>query len=153
MRKCLQEQENGKFHQTKHRLLAIIFALIAIQILTPGTANAENCGLYSYKAFVTDVYDGDTITADIDLGFHTWRRDEKLRLHGIDAPEIRGQEKQSGILSRDALRKRVFEKHVTICTIKDKQGKYGRYLARIFVGGENINNWLVEGGFAKFRDY
>ena len=115
-------------------------------------ASAENCGIYTYKAIITEVYDGDTVTADIDLGFHTWRRDEKLRLFGIDAPEVRGNGKQSGFLSRDALRQRILGKNVTICTIKDKRGKYGRYLAKIFLADENINNWLVDGGFAKIYE-
>ncbi len=61
-------------------------------------------GLYVYKADVTEVYDADTITADIDLGFHTWRKDEKLRLYGIDAPEVRGKSRPQGLLSRDWLR-------------------------------------------------
>ena len=28
--------------------------------------------LYTYKAIVTSVYDGDTCTVDIDLGLHIW---------------------------------------------------------------------------------
>ena len=52
--------------------------------------------LYTYKANVTAVYDGDTCTVDIDLGLHTWVRNEKIRLYGINAPEIRGIECGSG---------------------------------------------------------
>lgn len=114
------------------------------------------CGLYKYKAEIVDVYDGDTITADIDLGFHTWRRDERLRLYGIDAPEIRGVDadtKARGLAARDALRERVLGKEVIVCTIRDRKEKYGRYLAEVYIGTENINDWLVTEGHAVHRDY
>ncbi len=132
-----------------------IFFLCFTALIAPAAsvAYAQNCGFYTYKALITEVYDGDTVTADIDLGFHTWRRDEKLRLYEINAPEMRGNEKQKGIVSRDALRKRILGRQVTICTIKDKRGKYGRYLAKIFIGGESINDWLVKNGFANYRVY
>ena len=97
---------------------------------------------------MTEVYDGDTITADIDLGFKVWRRDEKLRLFGIDAPEVRGETRPAGLQARDALRSRILNRDVIVCTIKDKTGKYGRYLAEVFLDGENINAWLVAEGHA-----
>ena len=114
--------------------------------ITPKVAAA--CGLYAYGAHITEVYDGDTVTADVDLGFKVWRKDEKLRLHRIDAPEMRGSEREAGIVSRDALRERVLDRDVIICTFKDTTGKYGRYLADIWLGDENINDWLMAEGFA-----
>jgi len=39
--------------------------------------------LYFYKAIIRSVYDGDTATADIDLGFNCWMKNEKLRFYGI----------------------------------------------------------------------
>lgn len=52
--------------------------------------------LYHYKAKVVSVYDGDTFTVDIDLGLHTWINGEKIRLNRINAPELRGNEKDKG---------------------------------------------------------
>lgn len=43
--------------------------------------------MYTYRAIVTRVIDGDTLAADIDLGFNTWRRDQTLRLAGCNARE------------------------------------------------------------------
>ena len=106
------------------------------------------CGFYAYRATITDVYDGDTVTADVDLGFSTWRRGERLRLFGIDAPEVRGADRQRGLVARDALRERVMDRDVVVCTIKDRTGKYGRYLAEIWLGEENVNDWLVASGHA-----
>ena len=70
-----------------------------------------------------------------------------LRLHPISLME------NEGILSRDALRQKILGKEVMLCTIKDKQGKYGRYLAIVYMGTLSINSWLVENGFAKDGNY
>ena len=105
--------------------------------------------MYEYKATVTKVYDGDTITEDFDLGFGILIRKQKIRLLGINTPEIRGPEKPQGIISRDALRQRILGKVVTIKTSKDKKGKYGRWLGEVFMEEENINKWLLKEGYAK----
>ncbi len=105
--------------------------------------------MYEYKATVTKVYDGDTITVDFDLGFGILIRKQKIRLLGINTPEVRGPEKPQGIISRDALRQRILGKVVTIKTSKDKKGKYGRWLGEVFVEDENINQWLISEGYAK----
>lgn len=121
------------------RLLA--FVLMAI---SPASASADPaCGLYQYRAEITRVIDGDTVVADIDLGFHTWRRDEHLRLWGINAPELDGNPASPGTEAKAALEARILGKKLIICTLKDKQEKYGRYLAKIYVGDELINDWLI----------
>jgi micrococcal nuclease len=113
--------------------------------------------LYHYRALVTAVYDGDTITADIDLGLHTWLRGEKIRLYRINAPELRGAERPPGLKSRDYLRSLILDKEVIIETFKDKKGKYGRYLGEVWLlQGEdyiNINDDLVRKGYADYKDY
>jgi micrococcal nuclease len=125
------------------------FTFLLALICLPVAARAHPaCGLYQYRAEITRVIDGDTVVADIDLGFHTWRRDEHLRLWGINAPEIHGKEKAAGEKSKDALSARVLGKQLIICTLKDKQEKYGRYLAKVYVGDELINDWLIAQGFA-----
>lgn len=129
-----------------------IWALFAVLFLLAPVAGAET-DLYTYKARITSVYDGDTVTADVDLGFRVWVRGEKLRLARIDAPEVRGSERPLGLISRDWLREKILGKDVLIRTIKDKRGKYGRYLVEIFLDGRNINDWLVEEGLAEYRDY
>jgi micrococcal nuclease len=105
--------------------------------------------MYEYKALVTKVYDGDTITVDFDLGFGIMLKKQTIRLFGIDTPEVRGTEKADGIISRDALRQRILGKQVIIKTSKDKKGKYGRWLGEVFVEDENINQWLISEGYAK----
>jgi micrococcal nuclease len=112
--------------------------------------------MYEYRAKITSVYDGDTVTAEIDLGFNV-KITEKIRLLRINTPEIRGEERESGLISRDRLRELILNKEVIIHTIKDKQGKYGRYLGEIFIiyndENMNVNDWLVTEGLAEYKEY
>ncbi len=113
---------------------------------------------YHYKAIVKSVYDGDTCTVDIDLGLGTWIKGEKLRLYRINTPELRKEEREAGLKSRDFLRGLIDGKEIIVQTVKDKKGKYGRYLAEILIIDENgdlinVNDLLVDKGFAVYKDY
>ncbi|MFZ0391028.1 MAG: thermonuclease family protein, partial [Calditrichia bacterium] len=113
--------------------------------------------LYYYSATVESVYDGDTVKVNVDLGFKTWIHTETLRLARINAPELRGDERPRGLVSRDFLRDLILDKQVVIRTFKDKQGKYGRYLADIYLQREeewiNVNDLLVSEGYAVYQEY
>ena len=104
--------------------------------------------MYEYRAKVIKVYDGDTVTVDIELGFNIVLHKQKIRLIGINTPEVRGPEKNEGIIARDALRKRILNKKVILKTYKDKKGKYGRWLGEIWIDDESINDWLLTEGYA-----
>ena len=97
---------------------------------------------YLYKAFVTGVYDGDTITVDIDLGFWTTIRKQKIRLHGINAPEIRGENREKGIQSKKWLESMILGKSIILESIKDKSEKYGRLLGIIHLETKSINEGI-----------
>ena len=105
--------------------------------------------LYTYKAYITDVYDGDSFTADIDLGLNAWLRGMKLRLARVDTPELRGDEREFGLQVRDYVRTKILHKEVIIKTDKDRTGKYGRYIAEVIVEDLNLNNHLLEIGMAQ----
>lgn len=92
--------------------------------------------LYVYKARVDRVVDGDTIDVTFDLGMHVLKR-ERVRLAGIDTPEIYGVKKESqeyiaGKEASHALEDMIVGKDVIIQTEKDKRGKYGRYVVWIY---------------------
>jgi len=95
--------------------------------------------LYEYRAQVVDVYDGDSIIVDIDLGFGVWLRGQKIRLFGIAT---------EGVVARDALRARIMDRDVTIKTHKDTKSKHGRWLAEVALGDEDINRWLLDEVYA-----
>jgi micrococcal nuclease len=106
--------------------------------------------MYEYKVkSIERIYDGDTITVNIDLGFHTYRT-EILRFANLDTPEIRGSERPDGLISRDYVVSRINEaKEIIIRTYKDKTGKYGRYIADIYLDGVLLNDELIEEGLAE----
>ena len=104
---------------------------------------------YTYKAYVTDVYDGDTITVDMDYGMDIWRKNVKFRLAFIDTPEVRGIEKIEGKEVRDYVKDLILNKYIVIRTIKDKTGKYGRYIAEVIIDDMNLNDHLLEKGMAE----
>jgi len=110
--------------------------------------------MYEYKIvdiIEKDIYDGDTIKATLDLGFGIYKK-EKFRLARINAPELKGKNRQQGLQSRDFLRQLLLnnKNNLIIKTIKDRKGKYGRYIAEIYLQKENINinNILLKEGLA-----
>lgn len=104
--------------------------------------------MYTYKAHVVSIYDGDTLTVDIDLGFCVNLKKIKVRLFGLNTPEIKGQSRDKGLISRDALRSRILDKDIVIRTIKDQQEKYGRWLGIVELDGEDINHWMIVNKYA-----
>ena len=79
---------------------------------------------------------------------------ESIRLFGINTPEVRGEERPEGLTSRDRLRELVLGKEVTLITVKDKKGKYGRYLGTLYIDGPDgqlldVNQLLVDEGLAE----
>ena len=110
---------------------------------------------YQYPALVISVYDGDTITVNIDLGFGVELKKQKIRLYGINTPEIRGSSRDLGIISRDYVREKILNKNIMLQSIKDKKGKYGRWLGIVLMGDEklNLNKELISKNLAIFADY
>lgn len=114
----------------------------------------SNCRRYDYIN-ITKVYDGDTVTVNINLGLNIWINGLSVRLYGIDTPEVRGEEKKEGIVSRDRLIELVTDKPMCLYTITKLNGediydKYGRLLG-VLVNkddGTNYNRLLVEEGLA-----
>lgn len=111
--------------------------------------------LYTYKAVVVSVYDGDTVTVDIDLGFRIWMRDQKVRLFGVNTPEIRGADRPRGLMVRDLVREWIEGQEVIIHSIEDRAGKYGRPLVVICPEGwtQSVNAQLIREGHGVVMAY
>jgi micrococcal nuclease len=116
--------------------------------------------MYEYRAEVLSVYDGDTVTLKVNLGFKLNGLEESFRLYGVNTPELRSrrghrvtpEEKAKAIEVRDWVRSQIPDgSEVVIRTYKDRKGKYGRWLAVVMYGEEgarrNLNNQLIEMGY------
>lgn len=108
--------------------------------------------MYTYRAAIIDVIDGDTVVADIDLGFGVWLRKQHIRLAKINSPELKGATLKAAQDSRDFLKKLILNKTVTVQTEKDTKEKYGRWLATILLEEDkslvDINHKMVLEGYA-----
>ena len=84
-------------------------------------------------------------------------RGEKIGFWRINAPQIRGANRKAGLASRDFLRELILGREVLLQTIRDKRGKYGRYLGEIVVkqgrSKVNANDALVQAGHAEYVEY
>ena len=108
---------------------------------------------YCYKAKIDRVVDGDTVYAFINVGFNISIY-EKIRIAKIDTPEIYGvkkdtQEYEDGMRAKDRLVELIEGKDVIVRTELDKKGKYGRYIAEIFVDGSSVGDILLSEGLAR----
>jgi len=104
--------------------------------------------LYTYKASVEKIIDGDTLRVIVDLGFSTRTR-QYLRLRGIDAPESATAE---GRRATDFVRSQIKQADEIVLS-SSRSDKYDRYLADVFYldpSGREIflNNLLLEKGHA-----
>lgn len=138
-------------------VLAIIFPpkIVSSQEDKPEELKEElrNFDPYWYYVTVDNVVDADTIDVTVDLGFDTQRK-ERLRIFGINAWETRGEEREIGLLAKEAVQDLCpTGKKVVLHTIKDKRGKYGRYLGILYVDGVQLNTWIVENGHGKYQEY
>jgi len=109
--------------------------------------------IYRIKS-VTKVVDGDTIDADIDLGFDI-SLTKRIRLAGIDTPESRTtnlKEKALGLESKEWMKKTLAgAKDILIKTeLPDSTEKYGRIIGHLFINGQetSLNNQMIAEGYA-----
>ena len=107
--------------------------------------------MYTYKAKLDRVIDGDTIDANIDLGFDITIH-KRIRLTGIDTPESRTrdlEEKARGLASKARLIELLGDGNFILES--REVGIFGRVLGTIYTVAEesiNINDKLVEEGYA-----
>ena len=111
--------------------------------------------LHFYKAKLIAV-DGDTLDAEIDLGFDIIHK-VRLRLYEVNAPE---KSTEAGKLAKEFVERTLAEAQtVYIQTLKQsgkndaaKREKYGRYLVRVIVDERDLANLIISSGHGKFYD-
>ena len=123
-----------------------------------------------YQAIVKHVVDGDTLDLKFvlrpatDLGFHIIDGptyfEARVRLRGIDTPEIYGVKKHSQEW-RAGLKASSFVKDLLpigklITVVTHKTGKYGRYICDVKLptpDNRDLASVLVKSGHARWKDY
>ena len=94
--------------------------------------------LWTYRARIDRVVDGDTLVATVDLGFDL-RTPQRLRLRGIDTPE-RGF--TAGQRARDYVVEALTDAgEVVVSTTRTD--RYGRYVADVFYLPGETDPWVV----------
>lgn len=102
------------------------------------------------------VVDGDTLDLTIDKGMGDYS-DIRVRVLGIDTPELRGEERDEGLLAKKIVQRWVAD-HCAVGTkwpllIETyKADSFGRYLARIQSEetGEDLTVMLLEKGYKPY---
>ena len=102
------------------------------------------------------VYDGDTVYLDIDVFEGVVKENERIRLYGLNTKEIRGVEREEGLIAKAFVKAKLTNcSEMIVETIKDKRGKYGRLLGIIWYKNAdedfftNLNSELLEEGIAE----
>ncbi len=108
---------------------------------------------YLYRAVVVRVVDGDTVDVDIDLGFYIWIKKQRIRLLGIDAPELKGETRPEGVAATDHLKSLIEGKSIILRTVKgsdgaDRDDSFGRWLGTVYVGDIDVNAEMIRSGHA-----
>tara|TARA_R100000388_G_C7137216_1_gene108238 strand:- start:162 stop:581 length:420 start_codon:yes stop_codon:yes gene_type:complete len=102
--------------------------------------------MYEYCCQVTRIVDGDTVDANIDLGFDI-SYFSRIRLFGIDTPESRTRnkdEKLRGLLAKEYIVNALANgKEIVVKTALEKKGKYGRVLGSLVVDGLDLNQDMI----------
>ena len=109
--------------------------------------------IYRIKQIIK-VVDGDTIDADIDLGFDI-SLSKRIRLAAVDTPESRtadANEKKYGLESKEWLKHKVENaKNILIKTeLPDSTEKYGRIIGHLFINDQekSLNDQMIVEGYA-----
>jgi len=99
---------------------------------------------------VISVYDGDTFRVNIDSLPPIVGRNIRIRVNGIDTPEIRGRclyEKNLALEARDFVRAKLSNaKEIKLTNLQ--RGKYFRVVANVVVDGVSLEQELLDNELA-----
>jgi len=123
--------------------------LILPFLLLPTYSFAKSFGDYQGAIYLQN-YDGDTIRFDLP-GYPPIAGDDiRVRVNGIDTPEIKGKCEKESYDAKQA-------KEMVADILKDaeqivlrnmERGKYFRIAADVIVDGESLGDMLIEAGMA-----
>lgn len=98
---------------------------------------------YLYQAEIARWVDADTVDCIVDLGFNI-KAHHRFRLLGINAPEKRTEEGKKA----KAYVEEAYPVGTAVVLESYKQGKFGRWLAKVICNDIIVNEDLIRSGFA-----
>jgi len=107
---------------------------------------------YTYVAKLRRIIDGDTIIANVDVGFYITLNNLKFRLMNYNAPEVRGVEKPLGKIAKRQLQELIPVNSELLIKVY-KADAFGRYLCDIILpDGQTLSEFLVKLGYGVHWD-
>ena len=111
--------------------------------------------MYTYECIVEKVIDGDTLDVTVDLGFCVSIQ-QRVRLYGVNAPEVHGAERFDGKAATDFVKRlvEVSQNKALIKSHKSGNDKYGRWLAEVQLTRAdgtvfNLSDEMIRAGHAQ----
>ena len=129
--------------------MKIVVLLLPLLLCNALHSYAESYGDYQGAIYLKN-YDGDTIRFNLPGYPPKAGKDIRVRVNGIDTPEIKGKckkEKYEAQQARDMVAD-ILKGAEKINLKNMKRGKYFRIAADVIVDGENLADVLIEAGMA-----
>jgi len=132
--------------------MKLIALLLLITVLS--SCDLVHTDVIISNSDIQSVYDGDTITIKCLSGFTCKKNAIKIRIKGIDTPEIKGKCRKETVLARKA-------KQFTVAFVRtsgdiklsydkyDMYDRYGRLLAYLSVNGRDLSRSLFENNLGR----
>ena len=138
------------------KILLILFSVTAIIYLSTTPLLARN-PICTVDGIVTHVSDGDTVKLETAEGAKL-----KIRLYGIDAPEMEKISRRTGMVSKagqpygeeayEALKSKMLDSKVKVDIMATD--RYKRMVGIVYLDNKNINLEMVKEGWAwAYREY
>ncbi len=126
-----------------------LFLSILIATLALSTQAKPQYGTVTVSKVIS-VYDGDTFRVNIDSLPPIVGRNIRIRVNGVDTPEIRGKcvyEKNLALKARDFVRNKLANaKEIKLTNLQ--RGKYFRVVANVVVDGVSLEQELLDNELA-----
>jgi micrococcal nuclease len=146
-------------------LCAVGLGVFLLGLLWPATPLPGNVALAGQRTpcRVVRVFDGDTLSCDLNGNGRIEKPREYIRLLGIDAPESShstknrtGQDQPGAHAAWKALERLTLGKTIYLSWDRRRRDRYGRSLAYVYersTSQESVNEWLVRRGYCRTLFY
>lgn len=133
-------------------MVMVLCVVVWVKLATPDPVRLVWC-TETAVATVTRVIDGDTLVADVSIGWGIVLPQRHLRIINIDAPELRGTERYKGEAARDFAIDEVAQADGVIELVRHGEDSFRRDLVEVRYLRDgvraNLGEVLVESGHAE----